>query len=238
MKYIHYIIASLMRRMKKNSAKSKYLDSYDKSLGVSKPTLCLTHDIDEGYEGNLDKMVELEKKYGVNSTMFLLNMSLPSKKWVNRNKKVDFQLHSNFISSQNILRDKKEVDGLVGYETTINRSHQYVLPSLESLRGAFLADSSYNNWQNITMFNPFVTRQGVVEFPVFPEIPFHNLKKFETVVKLWKEIMSTARKSDGLVVCLTHPTIFNEFGSKFEEFLLTQKGFDVRTLSDVLKEIK
>jgi hypothetical protein len=227
-----------MRKVKKSRVKSEYLDFYKKTLDVSRPTMCLTHDIDEGYEPNLDKMVDLEKKHGVNSTMFLLNMSMPSKNWLQKNRNVDFQFHSNFISSGNVLKDKKEMDGLVGKKTTINRSHQYVLPSLDRISPYFKADSTYNNWSNMTLFKPFLLKQGLVELPVFPEIPFINLKNMGTIKKIWGEIFKTSRKVNGLVVTLTHPTPFKEYGQELEEFFITQKGFEIKTLSEVLKDLK
>lgn len=238
MKYLQYVIASIIRKIKKSKIKSTYLDFYSKKLELNKPTICLTHDIDEAYEPNLNKIIDLEKKYSVNSTMFLTSTSLPSKRWLKKNKEIDFQFHADFIRTKNFIKDKKVVDNLIEKKTTIMRAHQYYLPSIKEIAPYFKADSTYNNWFNLTLFNPFLTKLGIIEFPVFPEIPFHNIKKFDTVIKLWKDIFLTAKRRNGLVVTLTHPTLFEVFGSKLEEFFITQKGFEIKTLSEVLKEIR
>jgi len=237
MKYAHYAMASLMRKIKKSRAKLSYLDFYSKKLEIDGPTICLTHDIDEGFEPNLDKIADLERRYNVNSTMFLINTSPPSKEWVRRHSNIDFQFHADFIRTKNFIRDKKDIDYLIGRKTTIIRAHQYHLPSLKGIAPYFKADSTYNNWGNLTLFHPFLTNLGIIEFPAFPEIPFHNMKRLETVMQLWKEILSTAKNRNGLVVTLTHPTIFRDFGSKLEEFFISQDGFEIKTLSEVLAGI-
>lgn len=238
MKYLQYAIASIIRKLKKSRARFEYLDFYSKKIEMNKPTICLTHDIDEGYEPNLDRILDLERKYGVNSTMFLINTSHPSKKWIKRNRDIDFQFHADFIRTKDFIGDKKDIDNLIGKRTTIIRAHQYYLPSMKKIAPYFKADSTYNNWLDLTLFNPFLTNLGIIEFPAFPEIPFQNMKKYENVVKVWKNIFLTARKVDGLAVTLTHPTLFKSFGSKLEEFFITQKGFEIKTLSDILKKIK
>ena len=65
MRYLHYALSSVMRKMKKSKVTPSYLDFYKNSMKFTKPTICLTHDLDEGYEPNLDLIVDLEKKYNV-----------------------------------------------------------------------------------------------------------------------------------------------------------------------------
>jgi len=72
MKYLHYLFAAALRRLRKKYAKTKYLDYYKKTLELNEPTIVFTHDIDEGYEPNIDNIIDMEKKYGIRSTMFLL----------------------------------------------------------------------------------------------------------------------------------------------------------------------
>ena len=106
------------------------LDYYKKTLELNEPTMVFTHDIDEGYEPNIDNIVDMEKKYGIKSTMFLLAMSHPSKKWLNKHSKWDFQFHANFIGNKisKVIEEKRFVDELIGKKTEIVRAHQYHLP--------------------------------------------------------------------------------------------------------------
>src|SRR3989344_9415805 len=124
MKYLHYLLAASIRRLRKRYAKTKYLDYYKKTLEFDGPTMVFTHDIDEGYEPNIDAIVDMEKKYGIKSTMFLLAMSHPSKKWVNSHSQWDFQYHANFIGSNmdKVLKEKKLIDDLIGRKTEIVRA--------------------------------------------------------------------------------------------------------------------
>ena len=110
--------------------------------------MVFTHDIDEGYEPNINNIIDIEKKYGIKSTMFLLAMSHPSKEWVSAHSKWDFQYHANFIgnSMSKVIEEKKVIDGLIGKKTEIVRAHQYHLPDLKLVKDCFKADSSYDNW--------------------------------------------------------------------------------------------
>lgn len=232
---------ALIRKIKKNIASESFLNYYKDTIDISRPTLCLTHDIDEAYEGNLNGIVDLEKKYGVNSTMFLFGPSLPSKKWVKKNRFIDFQFHSNFVSrnKKTFLIEKRNVDNLIGDRTTITRSHFYLMPDVKLISNHFKADSTYNNWTSLTLFKPFFLNLGLIEFPAFPEIEFINeCKKDETWKKLWHSIFLIARKINGLVVTNTHPTQFPFYGKKMQEFFMAQKGFEIKTLSEVLRRIK
>jgi hypothetical protein len=242
MRYFHYLLAASIRRLRKSYAKTPYLDYFSRFLELDEPTIVFTHDIDEGYEPNIDAIIDMEKKYGVKSTMFLLAMSLPSKKWVQKHSQWDFQYHANFIGNDlaKVLREKKLVEELVGKETPIVRAHQYHLPRLEMLKGHFVADSSYDNWTKISLFKPFMTSMGIIELPHLPEIEFINLHKAngENIRKIYKELVDSNRKTNGLVIVLTHPTPFKKWGSQIQEFFLTQDGFRVRTMSEVVEDLK
>ncbi len=242
MKYFHYLLAAGIRRLRKKYAKTKYLDYYKETLELNEPTMIFTHDIDEGYEPNIDAIVDMEKKYGIKSTMFLLAMSHPSKKWVNANSKWDFQYHANFIGNRmsKVLEEKKLIDNLVGKKTEIVRAHQYHLPDLKLLKGHFRADSSYDNWTKLTLFRPFLTDLGIIEFPHFPEIEFINLykNKGNNIKRLYKDIVDTGRKTNGLVIVLTHPTPFKRWGKTIQEFFMTQDGFKVKTMHEVMEELR
>src|SRR3989344_3260337 len=124
MKYFHYLLAASVRRLRKKYAKTKYLDYYDRTLELGEPTMIFSHDIDEGYEPNINGIIDMEKKYGIKSTMFLLAMSHPSKKWINSNSQWDFQYHANFIGSNmdKVLKEKKLIDDLIGRKTEIVRA--------------------------------------------------------------------------------------------------------------------
>ena len=241
MKYLHYIFAAALRRLRKSYAKTPYLDYYKKTLELDEPIIIFTHDIDEGYEPNIDDMTEMEKTYGIKSTMFLLAMSHPSKKWVNSHSKWDFQYHANFIGSgiKKVIQEKKVIDNLIGKKTEIVRAHQYHLPDLKLVKDNFKADSSYDNWTNLTLFKPFLTNLGLIEFPHLPEIEFINLykNKGENIKKLYKGIVDTGRKTNGLVVVLTHPASFKKWGKEIQEFFITQDGFEVKTMSQVMEQL-
>jgi len=242
MKYLHYLLAASVRRLRKKYAKTKYLDYYENTLELNEPTMVFSHDIDEGYEPNIDDIVNMEKKYGVNSTMFLLAMSHPSKKWVNSNSKIDFQFHANFIGNKisKVIGEKKLIDDLIGKKTEIVRAHQYHLPDLNLVKDYFKADSSYDNWTKLTLFKPFLTTLGMIEFPHLPEIEFINLYKGkgENIKKIYKEIVDTARKTNGLLIVLTHPTPFKKWGSQIQEFFITQDGFKVKTMKQVMDDLR
>ena len=242
MKYLHYLLAASVRMLRKKYAKTKYLDYYEKTLELNEPTMVFSHDIDEGYEPNINDIVDMEKKYGVNSTMFLLAMSHPSKKWVNANSKIDFQFHANFIGNKinKVVEEKRLIDDLIGKKTEIVRAHQYHLPDLKLVKDYFKADSSYDNWTKLTLFNPFLTDLGLIEFPHFPEIEFINLhkEKGENTKKLYKEIATIGRKTNGLVIVLTHPTPFKKWGKEIQEFFLTQDGFKIKTLHEVMNWLR
>mgnify|MGYP001359001312 FL=1 len=62
MKYMHYVMAATIRRLRKKYAKTKYLDHYKKTLELNEPTMVFSHDIDEGYEPNIDDIIDMEKK--------------------------------------------------------------------------------------------------------------------------------------------------------------------------------
>jgi len=242
MKYLHYLLAASVRRFRKKYAKTRYLDHYEKTLELDEPTMVFSHDIDEGYEPNINGIVDMEKKYGINSTMFLLAMSHPSKKWVSSNSKIDFQFHANFIGNKigKVIEEKKLIDGLIGRKTEIVRAHQYHLPDLNLVKDYFKADSSYDNWTKLTLFKPFLTDLGMIEFPHLPEIEFINLYKGkgENIKKLYKEIVETARKTNGLLIVLTHPTPFKKWGSQIQEFFSTQDGFEVKTMHEVMDNLR
>src|SRR3989338_7278416 len=125
MKYLHYLLAASVRRLRKNYAKTPYLDYFSRFLELDGPTMVFTHDIDEGYEPNIDCIVDIEKKYGIKSTMFLLAMSHPSKKWISKNSKWDFQYHANFIgnSARKVIEEKNIIDNLVGKKKKNVRGH-------------------------------------------------------------------------------------------------------------------
>ena len=242
MKYLHYLLAASVRRLRKKYAKTKYLDYYDKALELDEPTMVFSHDIDEGYEPNINDIIDLEKRYGVNSTMFLLAMSHPSKKWVNAHSRVDFQFHANFIGNKigRVIEEKKIIDDLIGKKTDIVRAHQYHLPDLSLVKDYFKADSSYDNWTKLTLFRPFLTTLGMMEFPHLPEIEFINLYKGrgENIKKLYREIADTARKTNGLLIVLTHPTPFRKWGRQIQEFFITQDGFEVKTMKQVMDGLR
>ena len=242
MKYFHYLLAASIRRLRKKYAKTKYLDYYEKTLELDEPTMVFSHDIDEGYELNINDIVDMEKKYGVNSTMLLLAMSHPSKKWINSHSKVDFQFHANFIGNKigKVIEEKKLIDDLIGKKTEIMRAHQYHLPDLNLVKDYFKADSSYDNWTKLTLFKPFLTNLGMIEFPHLPEIEFINLYKGkgENIKKLYKEIVDVSKKTNGLLIVLTHPTPFKKWGSQIQEFFSTQDGFEVKTMHEVMNDLR
>ncbi|MBI2135134.1 hypothetical protein HYU09_04025 [Candidatus Woesearchaeota archaeon] len=242
MKYFHYLAAATIRRLRKNYAKTKYLDHYRETLALNEPTMVFTHDIDEGYEPNIDAIVDMERKYGIKSTMFLLAMSHPSKKWINSHSQWDFQYHANFIGSNmdKVLKEKKLIDDLIGRKTGIVRAHQYHLPDLRLLKGHFKADSSYDNWTKLTLFRPFLTDLGLIEYPHFPEIEFINLyrNKGNNIKSLYKDIVDIGRKTNGLVIVLTHPTPFKKWGKTIQEYFLTRDGFRIKTLNQVNEELR
>ena len=204
--------------------------------------MVFTHDIDEGYEPNIDAIVDMERRYGIKSTMFLLAMSHPSKKWVNSHSQWDFQYHANFIGSNmdKVLKEKKLIDDLIGRKTEIVRAHQYHLPDLRLLKGHFKADSSYDNWTKLTLFRPFLTDLGLIEYPHFPEIEFINLyrNKGNNIKSLYKDIVDIGRKTNGLVIVLTHPTPFKKWGKTIQEYFLTRDGFRIKTLNQVNEELR
>ena len=242
MKYFHYLLAASIRRLRKKYAKTPYLDYYKKTLELDEPTMVFSHDIDEGYEPNIDGIVGMEKKYGVKSTMFLLAMSHPSKKWINSHSKWDFQYHANFIGNniRKVIEEKKLIDGLIGKKTEIVRAHQYHLPDLSLVKDYFKADSSYDNWTKLTLFKPFLTNLGMIEFPHLPEIEFINLHKGkgENIKNLYKDIVEVAKKTNGLLIVLTHPTPFRKYGSSIQEFFMTQDGFKVKTMKQVMNDLR
>jgi len=242
MKYFHYLLAAFIRRLRKKYAKTKYLDYYEKTLELNEPTMIFSHDIDEGYEPNIDDIIDIEKKYGIKSTIFLLAMSHPSKKWINVHSKWDFQYHANFIgnSIKKVIEEKKLVDELIGKKTEIMRAHQYHLPDLTLVKDYFKADSSYDNWTKLTLFKPFLTTLGLIEFPHLPEIEFINLYKGkgENIKMLYKDIVDVSRKTNGLLIVLTHPTPFKKWGRQIQEFFVTQDGFKVKTMHQVMEEIR
>ena len=236
------MIAATIRRLRKKYAKTKYLDYYKETLELNEPTMVFTHDIDEGYEPNIDAIVDMEKKYGIKSTMFLLAMSHPSKKWIAKHAQWDFQYHANFIgnSMSRVMEEKKLIDDLVEKKTEIVRAHQYHLPDLSLLKGHFKADSSYDNWTKLSLFRPFLTDLGMIEFPHFPEIEFINLykNKGNNIKKLYKGIVEIGRKTNGLVIVLTHPTPFKRWGKTIQEYFLTQDGFKIKTLNQVNEDLR
>jgi hypothetical protein len=241
MKYAHYLFAAALRRLKKQYAKTPYLDHYKKSLELDEPTMVFTHDIDEGYEPNINDITKMEMKYGIKSTMFLLAMSHPSKKWVTAHSKWDFQYHANFIGNgiSKVIQEKKMIDDLIGKKTSIVRAHQYHLPNLKLIKDYFKADSSYDNWTKLTLFKPFLTDTGMIEFPHLPEIEFINLYKNKggNIKKLYKEIVDVGRKTNGLVIVLTHPTPFKKWGKEIQEFFITQDGFKIKTMNQVMEQL-
>ncbi len=242
MKYFHYLLAASIRRLRKKYAKTPYLDYYKKTLELDEPTIIFSHDIDEGYEPNINSIIDMEKKYGIKSTMFLLAMSHPSKKWINSNSKWDFQFHANFIgnSIKRVIEEKKLIDNLIGKKTEIMRAHQYHLPDLKLVRDYFKADSSYDNWTKFTLFRPFLTNLGIIEFPHLPEIEFINLykNKGDNIKKIYKDVVEIARKINGLIIVLTHPTPFRRWGSTIQEFFITQDGFKVKTMHEVMQDLR
>ena len=242
MKYLQYLLAASIRRLRKRYAKTQYLDYYKKTLELDEPTIVLTHDIDEGYEPNIDSIADMEKKYGVKSTMFLLAMSHPSKKWINSHSKWDFHYHANFIgnSLSKVVEEKKLVDDLIGKKTEIMRAHQYHLPDLSPIKDYFKADSSYDNWTKLTLFKPFLTTFGLIEFPHLPEIEFINLykSKGENIKMLYKDIADVSRKTNGLIIILTHPAPFRKWGKQIQEFFITQDGFEFKTLYEVMEDLR
>ena len=239
---MHYLLAASIRRLRKKYVKTHYLDYYTKTLELNEPTIIFSHDIDEGYEPNIDDIIDIEKKYGIKSTMFLLAMSHPSKKWVQKHSKWDFQYHANFIGSsiKKVILEKKLIDSLIGKETEIARAHQYHLPDLKLLKNYFKADSSYDNWTKLTLFKPFMTELGIIEFPHFPEIEFINLykNKGDNIKKLYKDIVDIGRKTNGLIVVLTHPTPFKKWGKTIQEFFITQDGFKIKTMHQVMEDLR
>ena len=242
MKYFHYLLAASIRRLRKSYAKTKYLDYYKKTLELDEPTMVFTHDIDEGYEPNINEIIDMERRYVIKSTMFLLAMSHPSKKWISRNSKWDFQYHANFIgnSVKKVVEEKKIVDELIGKKTEIMRAHQYHLADLKLVKDYFKADSSYDNWTKLTLFKPFLTTLGLIEFPHLPEIEFINLYKGkgQNIKMLYKEIIDVARKTNGLLIILTHPTPFKKWGRQIQEFFMTQDGFEIKTLHEVMEDLR
>ena len=242
MKYFHYLLAASIRRLRKKYAKTPYLDYYKKTLELDEPTIIFSHDIDEGYEPNINSIIDMEKKYGIKSTMFLLAMSHPSKKWINSNSKWDFQFHANFIgnSIKRVIEEKKLIDNLIGKKTEIMRAHQYHLPDLKLVRDYFKADSSYDNWTKFTLFRPFLTNLGIIEFPHLPEIEFINLykNKGDNIKKIYKDVVEIARKINGLIIVLTHPTPFRRLGSTIQEFFITQDGFEIKTMHEVMQDLR
>ncbi len=242
MRYFHYLLAASIRRLRKKYARTPYLEYYKKTLELDKPTMVFSHDIDEGYEPNIDDIVDMEDRYGVKSTMFLLAMSHPSKKWINSHSKWDFQYHANFIgnSISRVIEEKRLVDNLVGRKTEIMRAHQYHLPDLKLVKDYFKADSSYDNWTKLTLFKPFLTTLGMIEFPHLPEIEFINLYKGkgDNIKKLYKEIVDLAKKTNGLIIVLTHPTPFKKWGRQIQEFFITQDGFKVKTMHQVMNDLR
>lgn len=242
MKYLHYLFAAALRRLRKKYAKTPYLDYYKKALELDEPTIIFTHDIDEGYEPNIDNIIDMEKKYGIKSTMFLLAMSHPSKKWINAHSKWDFQHHANFIGNRisKVIQEKKLIDNLIGKKTEIVRAHQYHLPDLKLVKDHFKADSSYDNWTNLTLFKPFLTDLGLIEFPHLPEIEFINLykSKGENIKKLYKDIIDIGRENNGLITVLTHPTSFKKWGRTIQEFFITQDGFKIKTMKEVMEQLR
>lgn len=242
MKYFHYLFAAALRRLRKKYAKTPYLDHYKRTLELNEPTMVFTHDIDEGYEPNIDNIVDMEKKYGIKSTMFLLAMSHPSKRWIKANSGWDFQYHANFIGNEigKVIQEKKLIDDLIGKKTEIVRTHQYHLPDLKLVKDYFKADSSYNNWTNLTLFKPFLTDLGLIEFPHLPEIEFINLykNKGENIKKLYKEVVDMSRGVNGLTIVLTHPTPFKKWGKTIQEFFITQDGFRIKTMKEVMEQLR
>lgn len=242
MKYFHYLLAASIRRLRKKYTKTEYLEYYEKTLEIDAPTIVFTHDIDEGYEPNIDNIIDMEKKYGVKSTMFLLAMSHPSKKWINAHSKWDFQYHANFIGNSigKVIEEKRMIDNLIGKKTEIVRAHQYHLPDLKLIKDYFKADSSYDNWTKFTLFRPFLTNLGIIEFPHLPEIEFINLYKGkgDNIKKIYNDVVEIGRKINGLIIVLTHPTPFKEWGNKIQEFFITQDGFEVKTLHQVMEELR
>ena len=65
MKYFQYLLAASIRRLRKKYAKTKYLDYYEKTLELDEPTMIFSHDIDEGYEPNINDIVDMEEKYSI-----------------------------------------------------------------------------------------------------------------------------------------------------------------------------
>lgn len=242
MRYFHYLLAALIRRLRKKYAKTPYLDYFKNTLELNDPTIVFTHDIDEGYEPNINDIIDFEKKYGIKSTMFLLAMSHPSKKWIERNSKWDFQYHANFIGNNisKVVQEKKDMDELIGKKTEIMRAHQYHLPDLDLVKNYFKADSSYDNWTKLTLFKPFLTTLGLIEFPHLPEIEFVNLykNKGENIKMIYKDIIEIAKKTNGMVVVLTHPTPFKKYGKTIQEFFLNQDGFEVKTMHKVMEDLR
>lgn len=242
MKYLHYLLAASIRRLRKKYAKTKFLDYYEKTLELDEPTMIFSHDIDEGYEPNINDIVDMEKKYGVNSTMFLLAMSHPSKKWINANSKLDFQYHANFIGNKisKVIEEKRVIDDLIGKKTEIVRAHQYHLPDLKLVKDYFKGDSSYDNWTKLTLFKPFLTTLGIIEFPHLPEIEFINLYKGkgDNIKNLYKDIVEICKKTNGLIIVLTHPTPFKRWGRQIQEFFITQDGFEVKTMNEVMNGLR
>ena len=242
MKYFQYLLAASIRRLRKKYAKTKYLDYYEKTLELDEPTMIFSHDIDEGYEPNINDIVDMEEKYSIKSTMFLLAMSHPSKKWINSHSNIDFQYHANFIGNniKKVIEEKNLIDDLIGKKTEIVRAHQYHLPDLNLVKDYFKADSSYDNWTRLTLFKPFLTNLGMIEFPHLPEVEFINLYKGkgENIKKLYKEIVDVAKKTNGLLIVLTHPTPFKKWGKQIQEFFITQDGFKVKTMQQVMDELR
>lgn len=242
MKYLHYLLAASIRRLRKKYAKTQYLDYYEKTLELDKPTMVFTHDIDEGYEPNIDNIIDMENSYGIKSTMFLLAMSHPSKKWIYSHSKWDFQFHANFIGNkiEGVVKEKEIIDALIGKKTQISRAHQYHLPDLRLLKGHFKADSSYDNWTRLSLFKPFLTSLGIIEFPHLPEIEFINLHKGsgKNIKSLYKDVAEIGKKTNGLIIVLTHPTSFRKWGRQIQEFFATQDGFEVKTLYEVMQNLR
>lgn len=240
MKFLHYVLTSLARKVKRARAMPSIISYYEKSIYLNEPIICLTHDAEEGYEPNLNNIIDMEKKYGVKSTFFLFEPSLPSKDWLRKNSGWDFQFHANFFhKNPRIKKDKDFIDNLIGKKTTITRSHQGILPSIESVYPLFEADSTYDNWQDITLLNPFLLKQGLIEFPSLEEIQLTNAyKSGKDCVKIFKEVVKAAKASNGMLVPITHPFLFKQYGKDIEEFLLTCDGFKFMTMEEVLVNVK
>ena len=139
-----------------------------------------------------------------------------------------------------VIKEKRFIDSLIGKKTEIMRAHQYHLPNLKLIKDYFKADSSYDNWTKISLFKPFLTTLGIIEFPHLPEIEFINLhkNKGENIKSIYKDIVGIARKTNGLLIILTHPTPFRKWGKQIQEFFASQDGFRVKTLHEVMEDLR